>query len=136
MSTISVSTVVASDVTAGTLRSTDANPPVIRNNAGVEIGTLCRAWVNFDGANGTRRSNHNVSSVTRVGVGDYVVNFATPMPDALYTVVGAADYLQNVRAPLYFQKNTANTSTQAFVEIRDVNTQFRDASAVFLNFFR
>lgn len=56
----------------------------------------CRAWVNFDGtrnaaggtdtANTNRfiRSSGNVASVLRNAVGDYTVNFATPMADANY----------------------------------------------------
>lgn len=96
----------------------------------------CRAWVNFDGANGNRRANGNVTSVVRNAVGDYTVNFASAMPDALYTITGMADYLQNVRAPVVYQKNVANTASQAFVEVRDVNTQLRDAAAVYLVFNR
>jgi hypothetical protein len=47
----------------------------------------CRAWVNFDGFNGsgnTVRGSGNVSSVTRNGTGDYTVNFANAMPDVNY----------------------------------------------------
>jgi hypothetical protein len=46
----------------------------------------CRAWVNFDGT-GTPaiRGSGNVSSITDVNVGSYVVIFITAMPDANYT---------------------------------------------------
>ena len=46
----------------------------------------CRAWVNFDGT-GTPaiRGSGNVTSITDVNVGSYVVNFTTAMPDANYT---------------------------------------------------
>lgn len=45
----------------------------------------CRAWVKFDGT-GTPaiKASGNVSSITDNGVGDYTVNFATPMQDAEY----------------------------------------------------
>lgn len=51
----------------------------------------CRAWVNFNG-NGTAsiRASGNVSSVTDNGTGDYTVNFNTAMPDANYSIMGAA----------------------------------------------
>jgi hypothetical protein len=51
---------------------------------------LCRAWVNFNGTGAVAiRSAFNVSSITDNGVGDYTVNFATPMTDANYSVVAA-----------------------------------------------
>jgi hypothetical protein len=52
----------------------------------------CRAWVNFNGTNGSIRASGNVSSVVRNGVGDYTVNFSTAMPDANYAVAGFANY--------------------------------------------
>lgn len=50
----------------------------------------CRAWVNFDGTDGSIRDSGNVSSVTKNGTGDYTVNFATAMPDGDYSVSGTA----------------------------------------------
>lgn len=50
-----------------------------------------RAWVNFDGTGAVEiRAAVNVSSITDNGTGDYTINFATPMPDANYTIVGTA----------------------------------------------
>jgi len=45
-----------------------------------------RAWVSFNGYNGTINASGNVTSVTRNGTGDYTINFTTAMPDANYTV--------------------------------------------------
>jgi len=42
------------------------------------------------------RSSYNVSSVTRNGVGDYTINFTTPMTDAFYSVSGSASYYDTV----------------------------------------
>jgi hypothetical protein len=50
----------------------------------------CRAWVNFNGFNGTIRGSGNVSSVTYNGTGVATVNFATAMPDANYNAVCSA----------------------------------------------
>ena len=67
------------------------------NSAGTENGTLCRAWVNFDGTfetspftigNGIRAS-FNVISVTDNGKGDYTITFTNPMPDANYSMAGS-----------------------------------------------
>jgi hypothetical protein len=50
-------------------------------------GTLCRAWVNFNGTGTVAiRAQYNVSSITDNGTGDYTVNFATAMVDANYAV--------------------------------------------------
>ena len=48
----------------------------------------CRAWVNFNGVTtATIRASANVSSVTRIGTGNYSVSFTSAMPDANYSVV-------------------------------------------------
>lgn len=63
------------------------------------------AWVNFNGqtatgpftiANGGIRSAYNVASITDSGVGQYVVNFTTAMPDANYCAVGTCYHLSGV----------------------------------------
>ena len=47
----------------------------------------CRAWVNFNGVGVVSViASGNVSSVTDNGVGDYTLNFATPMPNANYSI--------------------------------------------------
>jgi hypothetical protein len=87
----------------GNVNGTDVGR-IIRNEATPDTsnGTLnapgapplyaCRAWVNFNGTNGSIRASGNVSSVVRNGVGDYTINFATAMPDANYAVAGFANY--------------------------------------------
>lgn len=69
--------------------STAATAPVFRDGNGTQIGTLCRAWVNFNGT-GTVAINasFNVSSITDNGTGDYTVNFTTAMSDANYSSTG------------------------------------------------
>tara|TARA_R110000868_G_scaffold261669_3_gene519829 strand:- start:3794 stop:4210 length:417 start_codon:yes stop_codon:yes gene_type:complete len=64
-----------------------STPPTIQDSAGTEIGTFCRAWVNFNGTGTVAiRASFNVSSITDNGTGDYTVNFTTAMPDANYAV--------------------------------------------------
>lgn len=67
--------------------STTGTPTQFQDGSGAQIGTLCRAWVNFVGATGVRNGSFNVSSVTRNGAGDYTVNFATALSDANYSAV-------------------------------------------------
>jgi hypothetical protein len=81
-----------STVVVGTLKSTTSSPPTFQNTSGTEIGTLCRAWVNFNGTGTVAiRASFNVSSITDNGTGDYTVNFTTALADANYTVCGACN---------------------------------------------
>jgi len=75
-------------------------PPTVQDSAGTQIGTFCRAWVNFNGTTVTSpasmtgvNGSFNVSSVLDNGTGDYTVNFTTAMPDANYCVVTTSRYL-------------------------------------------
>jgi hypothetical protein len=68
-----------------------------------------RAWVSFDAtrnvsgavdASNTNRfiyASGNVTNVERQGQGDFIINFAVAMPDALYTV----NYTQNAPVNVY-----------------------------------
>jgi hypothetical protein len=79
-----------STVVVGTIQSNSTSPPTFNNTNGTEIGTLCRAFVNFNGTGTVAiRASFNVSSITDNGTGDYTVNFTTAMPDANYAVTQA-----------------------------------------------
>ena len=80
-----------STVVVGTIQSNSTSPPTFNNTNGTEIGTLCRAFVNFNGTTVTNpasmtgvNGSFNVSSVLDNGTGDYTVNFTTAMADANY----------------------------------------------------
>jgi hypothetical protein len=87
-------TIVADNIQAAStstlvLKNGVANtPPTIQDSGGTEIGTFCRAWVNFNGTGTVAiRASFNVSSITDNGTGDYTVNFTTALPDINYSVV-------------------------------------------------
>jgi hypothetical protein len=62
-----------------------------QNSGGTQNGTLCRAWVNFNGTGTVAiRGNFNVSSITDNGTGLYTVNFTNAMTDANYSAVSNA----------------------------------------------
>jgi hypothetical protein len=66
-------------------------PPTIQDSAGTQIGTFCRAWVNFNGTGTVAiRASFNVSSITDNGTGDYTVNFTNALPDANYMINGTS----------------------------------------------
>lgn len=59
-----------------------------QNSGGTQNGTLCRAFVNFNGTGTVAiRANFNVSSITDGGVGNYRVNFTNALTDANYSAV-------------------------------------------------
>lgn len=74
----------------------------IQNGAGASIPTTtvisgaAKAWVNFDGGRvntvGTIYGSFNVSSITYVTTGTYVVNFTNALADANYAFTGGGDY--------------------------------------------
>lgn len=69
--------------------STSGTPPQFNDGNGTQVGTLCRAWVNFNGVSGSVgiRASFNVSSITRNGAGDYTVTFTNTFSDANYSTV-------------------------------------------------
>ena len=81
-----------STLNVNTVQSSTSNPPIFKNSGGDVAGTLCRAWVNFDGV-GTVAINDsfNVSSITDNGVGDFTVNFTNALSNANYAVAGSVE---------------------------------------------
>lgn len=85
--TVVADTLQADSTSTLVLKNGVANtPPTIQDSAGTQIGTFCRAWVNFNGANGARNGSFNVSSVTRNSTGNYTVTFTNALPDANYAL--------------------------------------------------
>jgi len=63
------------------------------DGAGTQNGTLCRAWVNFNGTGTVAiRGSFNVTSITDNGTGDYTVNFSNALSDANYSIVTSTQY--------------------------------------------
>jgi hypothetical protein len=98
-------TLTAATVVAATLDSgASSTPPVFKAN-NVEIGTLCRAWVQFGGSAPTIAASFNVGSITKVATGTFTINFTTAMPTTNYAV--------NVSAPQY-QNNNGAVAAQVY----------------------
>jgi len=84
------------------------------DGAGTENGTLCRAWVNFNGTGTVAiRDDFNVSSITDNGVGDYTVNFTSALVDTNYSVLttsrdnGVTNFVTSLSATLSTKTTTA-----------------------------
>ena len=93
----------ATSLTSAVLAANSVGATQIANGSvtAAKLGTteqtqIAKAWVNFNGTTnpGTIRSSYNVSSVTKNGLGDYTVNFATAMTDANYSVSRTSDQTQ------------------------------------------
>lgn len=83
--------------------STAGTPPQFNDGNGTQVGTLCRAWVNFNGTTspGTIRASFNVGSVTKNSTGNYTINFTTAMSDANYAATGMCNDNGNTTSIMY-----------------------------------
>lgn len=101
------------------IQSSTANVPVQFNDGnGTQVGTLCRAWVNFNGTGTVAiRASFNVSSITDNGTGDYTINFTNAMTDTSFSVVampGSGSAINNYAAA---EKSDVRTSSSVRIQI-------------------
>lgn len=100
----------------------------------------CRAWVNFDGTTATPstiRGSGNVSSVTKVGTGIYVVNITNAMPDANYVVVDGGSNTNTDASTLNGRVRSHTYATTSFrVNTISNSSAYFDHAIVCLSVFR
>ena len=81
---------VLKDLVDTKLTTTDtiANAEKLTTASGSAPSYSARAWVNFSSLTNpiTIHGQGNIASITDHGVGDFTINFATPMPDTNYAV--------------------------------------------------
>ena len=122
-----MSTLVAQTISNGTVSTSSAN--VIQGSA--------KAWVNFNGTNGSIRSSYNVGSVTRNTTGDYTINFSNAMSDANYGYALSGKHTTSVIIPTTVEHNSVSPTTTA-LRIQcwnSVNSQ-GDPTSVCVTIFR
>ncbi len=128
--TVVADTIQAASTSTLVLKNGVANtPPTIQDSAGTQIGTFCRAWVNFNGTTNTGgfctiRSSFNVTTVADNGTGDYTINFTNALPDANYAVSGSQGGGNNYAWRTY---EDATARTSSLVRIFMVNASFSAA---------
>ena len=105
-----------STIKAANLQNTGSGAPAFKNSSGTEIGTLCRAWVNYNGTGTVAiRDDFNVSSITDNGTGNHTVNFTNAMPSANYAVT--TSYETSVASSNVIRvKNGTQTATSFGIE--------------------
>ena len=116
--------------------STAGTPPQFNDGNGTQTGTLCRAWVNFNGTGTVAiRASFNVSSITDNGTGQYTVNLANAMPDANYATQATFGYTPQT-SPSYTPRIDAQTTTTIAVITNGSNGGFTDVTSVYVSIFR
>ena len=90
------------------------------------ISGTAKAWVNFDGTGTVAiRRAFNVSSVSDLGTGDFIVNFTTAMSDANYStfgsLVGGAGIVST--AGIYLDGFSAQTTSSVHVNCQRTDNQ-------------
>jgi len=122
--------------------STAATAPTFKDGNGTQIGTLCRAWVNFNGTGTVAiRASFNVSSITDNGTGDYTVNFTTAMPDANYSTSFSAGTISGSTGGFFSQVSAGSSgstysTTSVKVDVRNTAGSYQDADLCCVSVFR
>jgi hypothetical protein len=126
-----------STLQVNTIQSTvSATATVFQDSAGTEIGTLCRAWVQFDGT-GTPaiKGSFNVSSITDHTVGEYSINFTNSLPDVNYSSSFSCN--DNTNAAINnIVITTAPTTTSVRIAAVNSGSGALDLTIISASFFR
>ncbi len=122
-----MSTLVAQTISNGTVSTSTAN---VINGA--------KAWVNFNGTNGSIRASYNVASITKNGTGDYTINLTNALVDANYSFTALCGYNTGVSESTFATINTTvvpTTSAYRF-KTRDASGNIFDSTYVLSAVFR
>jgi hypothetical protein len=113
-------------------------PPTIVDVNNVQIGTFCRAWVNFNGTGTVAiRGSFNVTSITDNGTGLYTINFTTAMPDVNYAgLVTAGDYGTVGRTGGGYTNATRLAGSYQVVFLNANQASATDCDSVYIAIFR
>ena len=116
-------------------------PPTVQDSAGTQIGTFCRAWVNFNGTTNvggfcTIRASFNVSSITDNGTCDYTVNFTNAMPDANYCAVADMGDATGYEGRRGYYRTVSTTAFRFKEGAYDTTSTLRDVEQVHVAVFR
>lgn len=102
-----MTTTINASPTNGLVQTADGSGVLKCQSNGVTTNAL--AWVQFAGSSGTIASSYNVSSVTRAGTGDYVVNMATATSDINYSCIASTSANSGSPARMVIQVFTSST---------------------------
>ena len=80
-------------------------------SANSNIPGAAKAWVRFNGTNGTITTSQNVSSVVRNSTGDYTITFSSAFANTNYIMVGSASGASGVGVYCCESLSVAPTTT-------------------------
>jgi len=121
--------------------STTGTPTQFNDGSGTQIGTLCRAWVNFNGVTTVSiRASFNVSSVTRASAGNYTINFTNALSDINYAPIistGDGSQVTNINVNYNSSGTLTAPTTSAFIFSTSlIGTGARDQTYINASVFR
>jgi len=91
-----------------------ANLATVGSTATTIGGATAQAWVNFNGTGTIAiRSSFNVSSITDNGVGDYIINFTTAMPNTNYATLSTCSTDSDNPTIMNLQGTTGSATTSS-----------------------
>jgi hypothetical protein len=137
--TVVADTLQADSTSTLVLKNGVANtPPTIQDSAGTQIGTFCRAWVNFNGTGTVAiRASFNVSSITDNGTGNYTVNFTNALPDANYSIAGTVSNNSSTGSMIFCPAGNTTAPTTSACRIETVTASLHyDSPYVYVAIFR
>lgn len=117
--------------------STVGTPPQFNDGGGTQVGTLCRAWLTYNGSSpGAIRASFNVSSVTYNSTGKYTVTFTNAFVDANYCVAGAQQANLGSGQTGISVSSTNPTTTSVQLQTTNVGAGVTDTPYAYAAFFR
>jgi hypothetical protein len=130
---------------AGTLTISTLSDGTNSTSATNCISGSAKAWVNFNGTNGSIRASYNVSSVTKNSAGLYTVNFTNALSDTNYAVFATVGIENNgTGTTAGFACNGSangnhylnNTTTSTRIVTAYSTTGIGDYTSVYVSVFR
>lgn len=136
--TITGASTLATTVASPTFTTPNINSAQFATVSGTAPIYPCRAWVNFDGTGTVAiRASGNVSSITDSATGQYVVNFATALPDANYSTQLTNGYLGAGEDWVFMAEFTGKSTTSVPVKIVNSTVAgYVDSNSVNVAIFR
>ena len=120
--------------------STANTAPVFKDGNTVEIGQLCKSWINYNGTSGSvsTRASFNISSLTRSGTGTYYVITNIAFVDTSYCVTTTCDKAAGGDHYMGVTDiaSSVPTTSKIYVEIIDPHTAFEDSTQCCINIIR
>lgn len=99
-------------------------------------GSTAKAWVNFNGLDGSILDSYNVSGIVRTAAGSYTITFATPMANNSYGVIGTCGPSDGGSRTTpagnnnHVSRDTISTTTQCSVWIPKPDQSFGEDAGV------